>query len=114
MNTINLLNSLTYLEIVVISYKFKVYRTKEAGLSCKLYSPKNEHTERKVRRVSAGPKLRWTVCHIRELLPTKQVGRGTGSPIWPACCTIGCFLFSTDVRDISGGIKCLRIVNLNA
>lgn len=22
------------------------------------------------------PKLRWTVCHIRELMPTKQVGRG--------------------------------------
>jgi CubicO group peptidase (beta-lactamase class C family) len=27
------------------------------------------------------PKLRWTVCHIRELLPTKQVNRGTGSPV---------------------------------
>ena len=27
------------------------------------------------------PKLRWTVCHIRELLPTKQVSRGIGSPI---------------------------------
>jgi CubicO group peptidase (beta-lactamase class C family) len=27
------------------------------------------------------PKLRWTVCHIRELLPTKQVHRGIGSPI---------------------------------
>lgn len=27
------------------------------------------------------PKLRWTVCHIRELMPTKQVSRGTGSPI---------------------------------
>lgn len=26
------------------------------------------------------PKLRWTVCHIRELLPTKQVSRGLGSP----------------------------------
>ncbi len=25
------------------------------------------------------PKLRWTVCHIRELLPTKQVTRGLGS-----------------------------------
>ena len=25
------------------------------------------------------PKLRWTVCHIRELLPTKQVSRGLGS-----------------------------------
>ncbi len=27
------------------------------------------------------PKLRWTVCHIRELLPTKHVSRGIGSPI---------------------------------
>ncbi len=27
------------------------------------------------------PKLRWSVCHIRELLPTKQVSRGIGAPI---------------------------------
>lgn len=27
------------------------------------------------------PKLRWTVCHIREFLPTKQVNRGLGSAI---------------------------------
>ena len=27
------------------------------------------------------PKLRWTVCHIRELMPTKQVSRGLGSSI---------------------------------
>ena len=27
------------------------------------------------------PKLRWTVCHIRELLPTKQVSRGIGAPL---------------------------------
>jgi CubicO group peptidase (beta-lactamase class C family) len=27
------------------------------------------------------PKLRWTVCHIRELLPTKQVSRGIGPPL---------------------------------
>lgn len=26
------------------------------------------------------PKLRWTVCHIRELMPTEQVSRGIGSP----------------------------------
>jgi hypothetical protein len=26
------------------------------------------------------PKLRWTVCHIRELLPTKRVSRGLGAP----------------------------------
>ncbi len=27
------------------------------------------------------PKLRWTVCHIRELMPTQQVNRGIGCPI---------------------------------
>ena len=27
------------------------------------------------------PKLRWTVCHLRELLPTEQVSRGIGAPI---------------------------------
>lgn len=27
------------------------------------------------------PKLRWTVCHIRELMPTKQVSRGIEAPI---------------------------------
>ena len=26
------------------------------------------------------PKLRWSVCHIRELMPTKQVSRGIASP----------------------------------
>ncbi|MCH8497339.1 MAG: beta-lactamase family protein [Marinobacter sp.] len=26
------------------------------------------------------PRLRWTVCHIRELLPTRRVGRGLGAP----------------------------------
>ena len=26
------------------------------------------------------PKLRWTVCHLRELLPTEQVSRGIGAP----------------------------------
>ncbi|PCF95611.1 serine hydrolase domain-containing protein [Vreelandella nigrificans] len=27
------------------------------------------------------PKMRWTVCHFRELLPTKQVSRGLGEPM---------------------------------
>ena len=27
------------------------------------------------------PKLRWTVCHVRELLPTAGVGRGEGGPV---------------------------------
>ena len=27
------------------------------------------------------PKLRWTVCHLREFLPTTQVSRGLGAPV---------------------------------
>jgi len=27
------------------------------------------------------PKIRWTVCHLRELLPTRGVSRGTGAPL---------------------------------
>ncbi|MBT8440900.1 MAG: hypothetical protein KJO76_00830 [Gammaproteobacteria bacterium] len=27
------------------------------------------------------PKLRWTVCNFRELLPTEQVSRGIGAPV---------------------------------
>ncbi|MGR5236858.1 serine hydrolase domain-containing protein [Vibrio alfacsensis] len=27
------------------------------------------------------PKMRWTVCHIRELMPTKEVSRGIGAPV---------------------------------
>ncbi|EDY82691.1 beta-lactamase [Verrucomicrobiia bacterium DG1235] len=27
------------------------------------------------------PKMRWTVCHIRELMPTKQISKGLGAPI---------------------------------
>lgn len=29
----------------------------------------------------ASPKLDWTVCHLRELLPTKNVNRGIGAPV---------------------------------
>ncbi|MEL7116434.1 MAG: 6-aminohexanoate hydrolase, partial [Pseudomonadota bacterium] len=27
------------------------------------------------------PKLRWSVCHLREFLPTEEISRGTGAPI---------------------------------
>lgn len=27
------------------------------------------------------PKLRWSVCHLRELLPTEQISRGLGAPV---------------------------------
>ena len=27
------------------------------------------------------PRLRWSVCHLRELLPTEQVSRGLGAPV---------------------------------
>jgi CubicO group peptidase (beta-lactamase class C family) len=27
------------------------------------------------------PRLRWSVCHLREFLPTRQISRGTGAPV---------------------------------
>ena len=27
------------------------------------------------------PKLRWTVCHVRELMPTKQISKGLNPPV---------------------------------
>ncbi|WP_116813171.1 serine hydrolase domain-containing protein [Steroidobacter cummioxidans] len=27
------------------------------------------------------PRLRWSVCHLRELLPTKEISRGLGAPV---------------------------------
>ena len=27
------------------------------------------------------PRLRWSVCHLREFLPTEQINRGTGAPV---------------------------------
>ncbi|MEM9688333.1 MAG: serine hydrolase [Pseudomonadota bacterium] len=27
------------------------------------------------------PKLRWSVCHLREFLPTEEIGRGIGAPV---------------------------------
>ena len=27
------------------------------------------------------PKLRWSVCHLREFLPTEEISRGTGTPV---------------------------------
>ena len=27
------------------------------------------------------PKQRWSVCHLRELLPTEEISRGTGAPL---------------------------------
>ena len=27
------------------------------------------------------PKLRWSVCHLREFLPTEQISRGLGAPV---------------------------------
>lgn len=45
------------------------------------------------------PKLRWTVCHIRELLPTEQVSRGIGPPV-PL------------QYDLDGGIDAVRFTPL--
>ena len=27
------------------------------------------------------PKLRWSVCHLREFLPTEEISRGIGAPV---------------------------------
>ena len=27
------------------------------------------------------PKLRWSVCHLREFLPTEEISRGLGAPV---------------------------------
>src|SRR5210317_1661744 len=27
------------------------------------------------------PKLRWSVCHLREFLPTEEISRGVGAPV---------------------------------
>src|SRR6056297_4011860 len=27
------------------------------------------------------PRLRWSVCHLREFLPTEQISRGLGAPV---------------------------------
>ena len=27
------------------------------------------------------PRLRWSVCHLREFLPTEEISRGTGAPV---------------------------------
>jgi hypothetical protein len=31
--------------------------------------------------ISAFPKLRWSVCHLREFLPTEEISRGLGAPV---------------------------------
>ena len=48
------------------------------------------------------PKLRWTVCHVRELMPTKQVSRGIGDPI-PLQYAIDKIIDSVGFTPLGGG-----------
>ena len=48
------------------------------------------------------PKLRWTVCHIRELMPTKQVNRGIGPPA-PIECAIDDRIDALTFTPMGGG-----------
>ncbi len=48
------------------------------------------------------PKLRWTVCHIRELMPTKEVSRGIGPPV-PLAYAIDKGIDAVTFTPIGGG-----------
>ena len=48
------------------------------------------------------PKLRWTVCHIRELMPTEQVSRGLGPPV-PLEYAIDNKIDSVQFKPLGGG-----------
>lgn len=48
------------------------------------------------------PKLRWTVCHIRELMPTKLVSRGIGPPV-PLKYAIDDGIDAVNFRPLGGG-----------
>ena len=48
------------------------------------------------------PKLRWTVCHIRELMPTKQVNRGIG-PLGPLDYAINDGIDAVTFTPMGGG-----------
>lgn len=48
------------------------------------------------------PKLRWTVCHLRELLPTMQVSRGLGAPV-PLAYALDDSLDEVNFTPLGGG-----------
>lgn len=43
--------------------------------------PENRIIRNSDRDFFSHPKLSWSVCHLRELLPTKEVSRGIGAPV---------------------------------
>jgi len=59
------------------------------------------------------PKLRWTVCHIRELMPTKQVSRGIGDPI-PLQYAIDKNIDSVSFTPLGGGRPMTWEISLSA
>ncbi|WP_455212346.1 serine hydrolase domain-containing protein [Kaarinaea lacus] len=59
------------------------------------------------------PKLRWTVCHIRELMPTEQVSRGIGPPI-PLDYTIDDDIDSVRFTPLGGGKSMTWVESLSA
>jgi hypothetical protein len=48
------------------------------------------------------PKLRWTLCHFRELLPTRAVSRGLGAPV-PLVREIDPAIDALSFRPLGGG-----------
>jgi len=54
------------------------------------------------------PKLRWSVCHLREFLPTEEIGRGLGSPAGLD------YLSPHEFADVRQEIDSLTFTPLNA
>lgn len=48
------------------------------------------------------PKMRWTVCHIRELMPTTRVSRGLGAPV-PAVSALDPAIDKVTFTPLGGG-----------
>ena len=53
------------------------------------------------------PKLRWSVCHLREFLPTEEISRGTGAPVPLA------YLPHADFADMARQIDALTFTPTN-
>ena len=53
------------------------------------------------------PKLRWSVCHLREFLPTEQISRGLGAPIALE------YLPSAEFADMGETIDALSFMPMN-
>ena len=53
------------------------------------------------------PKLRWSVCHLREFLPTEEISRGTGAPVPLA------YLPPAEFADLRQAIDALTFMPMN-